>query len=202
MTNHANRKKKTRQRARNDHLDRLFVEQNSLCHWCHRPTALTRYVPKNALVGTIKSEVRWRIHADLVVCVPVATVDHVIPLSEGGTNDPGNLVLACANCNKDRTSTPDPASRACAECGGDNPNRKSHCTPCYVRKTREWLVGLGWGEVPTHDGHSKFVDPVSGALHKLTAACKIQTGRNHNDALITTERNHGHTPAADSGRTD
>lgn len=27
------------------------------------------------------------------------TVDHVVPLSRGGTNDPSNLVLACGSCN-------------------------------------------------------------------------------------------------------
>ena len=27
------------------------------------------------------------------------TVDHVIPMSKGGTDDPNNLVAACSNCN-------------------------------------------------------------------------------------------------------
>lgn len=26
-------------------------------------------------------------------------VDHIVPVSKGGTNDPGNLVTACARCN-------------------------------------------------------------------------------------------------------
>lgn len=29
-----------------------------------------------------------------------ATLDHVHPLAHGGTNDPGNLVAACAPCNR------------------------------------------------------------------------------------------------------
>jgi hypothetical protein len=29
----------------------------------------------------------------------LATVDHVIPLSWGGTNHPSNLVVACSPCN-------------------------------------------------------------------------------------------------------
>lgn len=29
-----------------------------------------------------------------------ATLDHVHPLSRGGTNDPGNLVAACGPCNR------------------------------------------------------------------------------------------------------
>ena len=31
-----------------------------------------------------------------------ATIDHVIPLSKGGTNGGDNLVLACETCNHDR----------------------------------------------------------------------------------------------------
>jgi 5-methylcytosine-specific restriction endonuclease McrA len=29
-----------------------------------------------------------------------ATLDHVIPLARGGAHDPGNLVAACAPCNR------------------------------------------------------------------------------------------------------
>ena len=32
-------------------------------------------------------------------------VDHVIPASLGGTDDPGNLVAACADCNRGKAST-------------------------------------------------------------------------------------------------
>jgi 5-methylcytosine-specific restriction endonuclease McrA len=28
-----------------------------------------------------------------------ASVEHIIPLSRGGTNDPENVVLACRRCN-------------------------------------------------------------------------------------------------------
>lgn len=33
------------------------------------------------------------------------TVDHVIPVALGGTDDPGNLVAACADCNAGKGST-------------------------------------------------------------------------------------------------
>lgn len=33
------------------------------------------------------------------------TVDHVIPVALGGTNDPSNLVAACKDCNAGKTST-------------------------------------------------------------------------------------------------
>lgn len=33
-------------------------------------------------------------------------VDHVIPLSRGGSNDPSNLVIACASCNLSKANRP------------------------------------------------------------------------------------------------
>lgn len=33
------------------------------------------------------------------------TVDHVVPVALGGTDDPGNLVTACADCNAGKTSS-------------------------------------------------------------------------------------------------
>lgn len=35
----------------------------------------------------------------------VLTVDHVIPVALGGSNDPSNLVTACRDCNSGKTST-------------------------------------------------------------------------------------------------
>lgn len=33
---------------------------------------------------------------------PSDTVDHILPLSRGGTNDPANLAPACRSCNSAR----------------------------------------------------------------------------------------------------
>ena len=33
---------------------------------------------------------------------PIATVDHVVQLSDGGTNLDDNIALACKKCNNDR----------------------------------------------------------------------------------------------------
>lgn len=48
---------------------RIYANQHGLCYWCRVP------------VGD-------RYH-----------VDHVIPLSRGGSDDAGNLVVACPSCN-------------------------------------------------------------------------------------------------------
>lgn len=36
------------------------------------------------------------------------TVDHLVPISRGGTNDDDNLVSACAKCNEARGNRPGP----------------------------------------------------------------------------------------------
>lgn len=35
----------------------------------------------------------------------LATVDHVVPLSKGGSNEPWNMVLACSDCNEAKDDT-------------------------------------------------------------------------------------------------
>jgi hypothetical protein len=43
----------------------------------------------------------------------VLTIDHVIPVSLGGTDEPGNLVACCKDCNSGKSSsTPDDSSIA------------------------------------------------------------------------------------------
>mgnify|MGYP002335860817 CR=1 FL=1 len=32
------------------------------------------------------------------------TLDHIVPVSKGGDNDPANLVLACVDCNFGKNS--------------------------------------------------------------------------------------------------
>ncbi len=34
------------------------------------------------------------------LALELATLDHVIPTARGGTSAPGNLVVACARCNR------------------------------------------------------------------------------------------------------
>jgi len=63
----------------------LVIERDGLtCHWCRKPV---RRVPQG-----YKGPLHKR-HA---------TLDHVIPRSRGGGNEPGNIVIACRKCNDHR----------------------------------------------------------------------------------------------------
>lgn len=71
------RKRAKALKASGDHyaidLEQMYKSQKGLCWWCGKP------LPKN-------------FH-----------VDHRIPLSRGGTNDPGNLCGACPECNLEKS---------------------------------------------------------------------------------------------------
>lgn len=61
-----------------------------------------------------------------------ATIDHVKPLSQGGTNDKGNLKAACYRCNlkKDRQRS----VTKCPRCGQAKHRRHRLCWDCYTRE--------------------------------------------------------------------
>lgn len=66
------------------------------------------------------------------------TLDHVIPMSQGGINRPENIVLACNACNASKHTTDRPgrwsrAHDACVQCGTTERPHKVHgvCTRCY-----------------------------------------------------------------------
>lgn len=63
-------------------LARIWERDSKQCHWCGAATILTRHSIPNQ-----------------------ATMDHVLPSSKGGSNDEGNLVLACLRCNNKRGSS-------------------------------------------------------------------------------------------------
>jgi 5-methylcytosine-specific restriction endonuclease McrA len=48
---------------------------------------------------------RWRCHWCAKPAKKNYHVDHLVPLSKGGTNWPNNLVIACANCNLRKSAT-------------------------------------------------------------------------------------------------
>ncbi len=64
----------------------LRVVSEPACHWCG--------------VG-----LTFRGEADINALVVWATVDHVVSLAAGGSNEIDNLVFACAPCNGRRGAT-------------------------------------------------------------------------------------------------
>lgn len=73
--------------------------------WPSRPMALCSacgFMPQRKwLDGKVRATVFIRDSGECVYCgsSEKVTIDHVLPQSRGGTNDPNNLVTACSSCN-------------------------------------------------------------------------------------------------------
>ncbi len=95
---------------------RLWLAQRGRCHWCQRPTLLADdMTPANGCRRTFNGDhlvgavVLGRLHL-------VASLEHLTPLSVGGTYHPDNLAMACERCNVRRSAAPPltPAAKAAA----------------------------------------------------------------------------------------
>jgi 5-methylcytosine-specific restriction endonuclease McrA len=71
-----------------------------VCNYCFRP------IEKGAIffdsnLQAVNAEVRAAVGSRVVSCGvrAVATLDHVVPIEHGGTNEVENIVLACSDCN-------------------------------------------------------------------------------------------------------
>jgi 5-methylcytosine-specific restriction endonuclease McrA len=58
------------------------------CHYCHIPL-------QRAWIGNPEANAELKRQG-----FGLATVDHVVPVSKGGSNEPWNMVLACHDCNE------------------------------------------------------------------------------------------------------
>jgi 5-methylcytosine-specific restriction endonuclease McrA len=50
--------------------------------------------------ATMRDCSRRCVYCATLLALDLATLDHVVPLARGGTSAPGNLVSACARCNR------------------------------------------------------------------------------------------------------
>lgn len=100
------KKNRLRRSARNQHLGRLCRQQRYRCYWCDTKIAYLERIL--ALGGRVIAAQRqlgrvvYRGPNGQIFKQSLATIDHVCPLSRGGSNAPENLVAACYQCNQDR----------------------------------------------------------------------------------------------------
>lgn len=75
-------KSRHKRKDNSGHKRRLIAQRGPVCHWC-----------------------KQRFNADAL------TVDHLVPLSRGGSNYHNNLLLACKLCNQRRANSLTPRSK-------------------------------------------------------------------------------------------
>lgn len=114
----------------------ILEKHGAQCWWCGAPLVSIQALHSELIVRITGRHVWWykngTIRQDLF-----ATLDHVVPLSEGGTNRLANLVPACSKCNNSRNkaqlcNAPIEADqkRICPKCGRPKPAKRKHCRIC------------------------------------------------------------------------
>ena len=139
-----NQVRRQRQKAA-DKLKAILSRHGCYCHWCNEPLVLIRDIPPSVIISKTSNELIWR-NKKGIQRRKFATVDHVIPIREGGTNSSENIVPSCETCNRQRTKSKSPKTDeerlTCPKCGGLKPRGRRKCAEC--RKG----TGVGKGRGP------------------------------------------------------
>src|SRR3990167_10237380 len=74
---------------------RKLLEKNDVCFWCEG-----KVLSEGTMSYSVGEIIAYDMGGNILPgIVGFATVDHVIPKSCGGSDDPENLVLSCNSCN-------------------------------------------------------------------------------------------------------
>lgn len=99
---------------------RIYDRDGGMCRYCHVEVITTKMLFKmmddiqlgemrKMQLGLVSEKKYYSLNPrKLIENTPVyrqrmATIDHVIPLSKGGTNDEENLVTCCSRCNSKKS---------------------------------------------------------------------------------------------------
>lgn len=105
-----NRRRRQRERAA-DLLKRICTKLGYNCWWCKRHLVLARDIPEVNILERTADHLTWQSNKHGPIKKLIATVDHVLPLADGGNNYHTNLVPACGPCNRDRSNKPEVFAR-------------------------------------------------------------------------------------------
>ena len=87
-----------------DRLLSLYIYEDS---YCGKPVTLSNdeiQRVRSGLTAIKKQEIHERFNHKCVYCGELSEeIDHIVPISRGGTNDDNNLVAACMACNRSKS---------------------------------------------------------------------------------------------------
>ena len=85
-------------------LPSLLMLFNNRCAWCHCDIRKPEKNEKIICPKGVGQMIRFKDATGKVVTIGMATVDHLIPKSKGGTDATYNLVPSCFGCNTRRNN--------------------------------------------------------------------------------------------------
>jgi 5-methylcytosine-specific restriction endonuclease McrA len=83
----------------------IFARDRYTCRYCDTRTVLIPVMYAiSALYGSIfKAHRYWRRdETDIAYWTYATSVEHIVPVKRGGTNDPDNVITACWHCNEEK----------------------------------------------------------------------------------------------------
>jgi 5-methylcytosine-specific restriction endonuclease McrA len=94
-----------------DKYAEVAARDGEVCYWCNKPVVRGYDVKKfvadaDISEWTFEKVFFWDENGDEKF-FRLASIDHVIPLSEGGESNLRNLVIACKQCNHLRSNKPE-----------------------------------------------------------------------------------------------
>lgn len=80
----------------------ILGSKGYICHWCGRKIVNTSDISKNKRIKITKHVIVWR-GDNKIKTGWLATIDHIKPKCEGGSDSYSNLVPSCHECNQIRS---------------------------------------------------------------------------------------------------
>jgi 5-methylcytosine-specific restriction endonuclease McrA len=119
-------------------MDDVMHKCGYKCHWCGKALIRKRHIPRaEKILLQTKDKVIW-LSKGVALTRWWASVDHIVPICEGGDSDIGNLVASCQPCNRKRAAkyvNPNPDQPKwkgvlVCKCGNEKEPKNRKCTSC------------------------------------------------------------------------
>lgn len=135
-----NERARRAKRARNQsHATWFSTCRNPIteCSWCGTKLVWHRLVePGNRILFDVAKSHLTFLREGAIITLPIASLDHVIPLKDGGSAGLSNVVPSCIPCNTGRDRNPGHVL-VCERCGTRKRGKKRMCRPCRLAVHQE-----------------------------------------------------------------
>lgn len=94
--------KKQRQKISPELYSRVAARQGSYCFWCGIPVTREQQIPTANRLRRTNSTIVYLSREGCLREDAIGTIDHLVRVTDGGNNEPENLVISCLDCNLER----------------------------------------------------------------------------------------------------
>lgn len=111
----------------------LLKRSGGRCEQCGRRVVMFRTVQsRREVIGKVTYAVHWKTPWGKVATYPVATVEHVRRVADGGRHHIDNLRVLCGLCNRDNNRDALPKRNGTCRCGRKKTPMRKKCDICQM----------------------------------------------------------------------